>query len=221
MNYRLFEVVVAALAQACPQRVVAAGSQAFNLTFGGWDDTRRQPFVYYELLLGCFGGRAGSDGPDGLTSITNTANVPIEITESMVPLRIEQFEYIPDKCGAGMYRGGTPIRRDFRILAEEVTFTNGSDRHSVGPPGLLGGEGGLVAETVLNPGPHEVRLDSKGTYVLRRGDVLSIRPAGSGGYGPPSQRATELVLADIEGGLLSTERALEQYPAQASEGAGR
>jgi N-methylhydantoinase B len=211
MNYRIFEVVLQALAQAVPDRVIAPGPQASNLTFGGVDPRSGRSFVCYELMLGSFGGRATSDGPDGLTSITNSANVPIEINESLFPILIERFVFERDKVGAGQFRSSMPIRRDFRILADRVIFTNGTDRHRFPPPGLLGGRPGVVAETILNPGPGETALDSKGTYVLHRDDVLSVRPAGGGGYGLPSDRAMSAITHDLREGLISPEYASREF----------
>jgi N-methylhydantoinase B len=64
---------------------------------------------------------------------------------------------------------------------------------------------------VLNPGPHEQDLHSKGTYELKRGDVLSLRTSGAGGFGDPRTRDPADVLADVRAGLVSLEAAREVY----------
>jgi len=46
-----------------------------------------------------------------------------------------------------------------------------------------GREPGAVGETVLNPDGNGEKLGSKEIRTLKRGDVLSIRLSGAGGYG--------------------------------------
>lgn len=222
LNFRIYELVLQALAQAVPEQVVAPGPQAFNLTFGGTDPRTQRPFVCYELLLGNFGGRPDSDGPDGLTSIVNTANVSVEVNEQRYPIRVDRVELMTDRFGPGRFRSSLPVRRDYRMLCDDVTFTNGTDRHASAPPGLHGGHDGVPGETVLIRAGVEEQLDSKGTYRLRAGDVVSIRPAGGGGYGEPAERAPEAVDRDLEEGLISRAAATRGYPhTGVRRGAGR
>jgi N-methylhydantoinase B len=46
---------------------------------------------------------------------------------------------------------------------------------------------------------------------LTRNDRLIIETAGGGGYGPPSKRSRERVLADILDGKISRKAAVEIY----------
>lgn len=46
-----------------------------------------------------------------------------------------------------------------------------------------GGEPGALGETVLNPDGNGECLGSKEIRVLKRGDVVSFRTSGAGGYG--------------------------------------
>ena len=46
-----------------------------------------------------------------------------------------------------------------------------------------GGEPRALGETVLNPDGNGERLGSKEIRVLKRGDVVSFRTSGAGGYG--------------------------------------
>ena len=47
------------------------------------------------------------------------------------------------------------------------------------------------AETVLNPDRNAKALHSKCMHDLERGDVLSFRLSGAGGYGSPDARVCE------------------------------
>jgi N-methylhydantoinase B len=56
-----------------------------------------------------------------------------------------------------------------------------------------------------------VRLRAKTTLELARGDVVSYRTCGGGGYGPPRARDPELVLQDVRDGKVSLARARDVY----------
>ncbi|MBI4278511.1 MAG: hydantoinase B/oxoprolinase family protein [Armatimonadetes bacterium] len=208
---RIVDCIMSAMSQALPQRAIAACSHFSNATVGGLDPRTGRPFVYYDLLMGGFGARPVKDGIDGIASGFNTGNIPVEVYEINYPVLIERQEYIPDSAGAGKYRGGTGIRKDVRILTEKVRLTCLSDRQRFVPFGLFGGGPGALGATILNPGPNETRLHSKGVYPLLRGDVISFRVSGSGGWGHPSERDPQAVLRDVRDGLVSAEQARNVY----------
>jgi N-methylhydantoinase B len=53
---------------------------------------------------------------------------------------------------------------------------------------------------------------SKGENILLHpGDVVCLRTAGGGGYGPPSERDPQLVSRDIDDGYISEAEASELY----------
>ena len=54
-------------------------------------------------------------------------------------------------------------------------------------------------------------LESKGTYRLSSGDVISWRTAGGGGYGNPLQRDAERVRLDVMRGFITLEHAEQAY----------
>ena len=62
------------------------------------------------------------------------------------------------------------------------------DRHVFAPYGIFGGKPGALAESILNPHGNGEKLHSKETRPIKRGDVLSFRLSGAGGYGPPEKR---------------------------------
>jgi N-methylhydantoinase B len=54
-------------------------------------------------------------------------------------------------------------------------------------------------------------LNSKGTYTLYKGDLVSWRTAGAGGYGPAYERSVDMVVKDVRSGLVSPEAAASEY----------
>ena len=212
ISHRIYEVVLGALAQAVPDRVMAANSHFFNPNLGGVHPKTGRPFVCYELIIGGIGGRPDKDGEEALASPWNAANIPVEIQESNNPILVERFELLPDSAGPGRNRGGCGLRRDIRVLADGVSFYNLGDRERFRPYGLLGGLPGRAAETILNAGTSdERRLHSKGSYRLRRDDLISWRTAGGGGFGDPLEREVERVERDLVAGIISVETARRDY----------
>lgn len=222
-SQKIVEAMLRALAPAVPQRVTAGShGQITTCGFGGRDPATGEPFVYTDIQGGGSGARAARDGRDGQDShLPRFMNTPIEMTERQFPVRIERYEFITDSGGAGRTRGGLALRRDVRILAERVSFARYADRHRFAPQGLFGGLPGSMGAFVLNPGTSGERvLKSKGLDNLHRGDLLSIRLPGAGGYGDPLERDRALVEQDLRDEKISAEAARRDYrydPACGSE----
>ena len=210
---RLVDVIFRALAAALPDRV-PAGSKAMmcHAGFGGVDPATGEYHCFLETLAGGYGARSASDGPDAVqTHGQNTENAPVEETEANYPVRITRYELIEDSEGAGRFRGGLGLRRDYLFAAYPVTFTVLADRDRRGPWGLFGGRDAPPAEYVLNPDGAAARLGAKSTLELAAGDVVSYRTCGGGGYGPPRSRDPRLVLRDVREGKVSIARARDVY----------
>ncbi len=210
---RLVDTIFQALATALPERV-PAGSKAMmcHAGFGGVNPATGEYQCFLETLAGGYGGRAASDGPDAVqTHGQNTENAPIEETEANYPVRITRYELVEDSEGAGMFRGGLGLRRDYLIAEYPVTFTILADRDREGPSGLFGGCAAPPAQYILNPMSAARRLASKTTIDLQPGDIVSYRTCGGGGYGPPAARDPMNVLRDVREGKVSIRRAREIY----------
>jgi N-methylhydantoinase B len=141
----------------------------------------------------------------------NMASHSVEITEAEQPIQFLAYEFVPDKAGAGKYRGGVPFRRDYRFLEDEAVLQVRSDRRTHRPFGLYGGSPGMPSENYLNPAGENRTLPSKFTMTIRRGDVFRHVLAGAGGWGDPLEREPAAVLRDVRNELLSPAKALADY----------
>lgn len=218
VQIRIFDAINGALAQALPRRAMGAFSHWSNPNIGGVDDATGKRFVMYDLCFGGYGARADSDGPEALAPVMNCRNIPVEVHETNNPVRIRRLALIPDSGGAGRFRGGCGLRKDVELLASEATVTLLGDRHRHAPYGLFGARAGARAETLLERDGETHALGSKEVLELRRGDVVSFRLAGAGGYGDPRERAHEAVLRDVADGFVSREAARTVYGVEAEEG---
>ena len=209
---RLTDVMLKALAPTIPDRI-PAGTKAMmcQMGFGGTSPRTGELYAYYETMAGGYGGRVASDGPDAVQCHgQNTENAPIEETEINYPFSIARYELVDDSDGAGKFRGGLGLRRDY-LFDHEVSFTILADRDKWGPWGLFGGEAGEIARYTLNPDAEAIRLGSKVTVQLRPGDIMRVESCGGGGYGPSVERDPQLVLQDVHEGKVSIKRARVVY----------
>ncbi|RMF89169.1 MAG: hydantoinase B/oxoprolinase family protein [Nitrospinota bacterium] len=205
---KIADAVIRALNQALPPERRVAGSHAVNsgLIFSGYDPFRQRSFAFIETFGGGGGARAGKDGLDGIhVYMVNPSNLPIEVLEREYPLRVERYGLVVDSCGPGQFRGGLGIRRDVRVLADEIFVTTRSESQRQGAWGIEGGGSGRPAYTCKNPGtPQEERLPGKRSQIpLRKGDVVSLQTPGGGGVGLPVHRKPEQVWNDVLDGIIS------------------
>ena len=208
---RVVDLILGALAQAAPERVIAACTGAnTSVVFAGVDPRSGRYYSYLETLGGGFGARATKDGLDGVqTHVTNTSNLPVESLEQEYPLLVERYELIPDSGGPGQFRGGMGIRRDMRVLEHQASFRGSTSRRLSAPWGLRDGLAGGLAQMLVDSG--EGWRATSGVEMLNAGDRVSVRTAGSGGYGSPARREREAVGRDIVDGVVTLERAHSVY----------
>jgi len=211
-GFRMTDCMFGALAMMLPERVNAAGDGGnTGISIGGYDADRK-PFVYVDFTCGAWGARPWADGLDGNSHMfANMASHSIEITEAEQPIQLLAYEFVPDKAGAGKYRGGVPFRRDYRFLETDGVLQVRSDRRDHRPFGLYGGSPGRPSENYLDPDGENRVLPGKFTMNVKRGDVLRHVLAGAGGWGDPLERDPQAVLKDMRNELLSPGKALSDY----------
>ena len=214
---RIIDVVLGALAEAFPEKTIAAANGA-NTTavFSGTDPRTGQPYLYLETLGGGMGARAMKDGKDGVqVHITNTSNLPIEAIEMEYPLLVEEYSLVADSAGAGQYRGGMGLRRMIRPRAHECIFNGAGERFRHRPWGLFGGESGASGRFLLQDGQGENhRVDDKPNHVqVSPENVIVIETPGAGGFGLPKNRDQELLEEDQRSGKFSKSYLKKYYGA--------
>ncbi len=211
LQIRIFDTINGALAKALPERAMGAFSHWSNPNVGGIDDRTGRPFVMYDVSLAGYGGKFGSDGEEAMSPVMNCSNIPVEVHETHNPVRVHCLALIPDSGGAGRWRGGCGLRKDIELLNSTATFSHLGDRHVYPPYGIFGGKPGALAESVLNPQGNAEPLHSKETREIKRGDILSFRLSGAGGYGPPNERDPSAIENDIADGYVTENGAARDY----------
>ena len=210
---RIAGCMVGAFQQVLPDKITAdSASEMLILQFGGQHRDGRR-FVVGELIASGSGAGIRSDGIDVIeTDASNCMNLPVEALELEAPVRVRRFGLRRDSGGPGEYRGGLGVVREYEILDAEIKLTHRGERHQCAARGCHGGqEGARSFSTIIRASGSEEVIPSKRVTELTRNDRLIIETAGGGGYGPPSKRSRERVLADILDGKISRKAAVEIY----------
>ena len=213
-GFRALDAINGALAQLIPARIGAAGEGGNTLAiFGSERPGAAGRFIFYELIVGTWGGTPAADGNDGLTNPASlAANIPVEVAEAEFPIRVERYGLVPDSGGAGLHRGGLAVERVWRCLTPETSLIVRSDRSAHPPYGLQGGEPGALSSNILrHPDGSEEVLPSMFSITIGEGDVYVHRTAGGGGWGEARRRDPERIRDDVLDGKVSPEAARKQY----------
>jgi N-methylhydantoinase B len=184
-SQRIVDVLLAAMAQALPDRIPAASQGTMNnLTIGTAHSDPSLSFAYYETTGGGAGGGPLGPGASGIhTHMTNTMNTPIEALEAGYPLLVEQFRLRSGSGGSGRHPGGEGICRDIRIL-QPAKVAMITERRKLPPYGLAGGSPGKLGRNALiRADGTRIELDAKVSFHANAGDVVSMCSPGGGGWG--------------------------------------
>ncbi len=206
------ELVYKALAKGMEERMAASsGGDVPGFMMVGYDPNGVLYAVSNNDAIG-WGATATHDGVNSTSHISGSLvrNTPIEVMEMRTGMMIEGLELRTDSGGAGRHRGGLGIERRilFRTPGEFLTVTK---KTKTRPWALAGGLEPEPISMLLFPGqPQERRVGTHRAQVVA-GDRAVYTTAGGGGYGPPRERAVELVLEDVREGYVSIEAAEEIY----------
>src|SRR5438876_3730304 len=151
-------------------------------------------------------------GPYRTMAHGDTRIIPLELQESLMPFRIEEFSLREDSGGSGKFRGGMGFRKKYRILNPCLLGTN-LDRTKYPPWGVQGGKDAKAGRfTLVKAGSTtEQNVEKENAYRLAPGDLVCIETGGGGGYGPPAERPLTLIQRDLDGGYVSPAAAERDY----------
>jgi N-methylhydantoinase B len=211
--HAVVETLFAALTHIAPSRARADGCGSRSIILGGRSTYTGKGYVQYEILGGGAGARAMKDGASGTSVNQSNAKIaPIEIIESEFPTRVLRFELIRDSGGAGAFRGGLGIRREYLNL-EDARFSIRSTKHVIAPRGAAEGHDGRTGDIIINPeSEQEKHLPTRyADYPLRAGDRFRLDTPGGGGLGDALSRDAQAVLRDVRDGYVSAQAAKDNY----------
>ena len=188
------------------------GSQGLVVMGNVGGQARR--YVQFEGVMGGGGAHWGGDGYAGTGHAWSGGfrYTSAEIIESEFDVEMEQFRLVPDSGGAGRWRGGLSLRRDYRVLTD-TSFAGGSGRVQSIAKGAVGGANGRQGRVVLNPGTDNEQ-EHKGlvsNLLLKPGEVVRVEIGSGGGVGDPRERDRDRLISDLRNGYVSPESAVDVY----------
>ena len=210
----LGDLLLGALSEAAPERVMAGCGPLHGLIFSGVDPRRDEYFVDYETYAGASGALSAFDGKDAVrVHVSGAANLPVESVEQEFPLTVRRYELIADSGGPGRYRGGLATRRDVTIWAEKGRLAGRGLRQTHGASGLFGGGPGRPGMFVVHPeGNREKRLPGSFSELeMQAGTSIRVETPSGAGFGNPLEREPEQVLADVIAGKVTASAAEHAY----------
>ena len=210
---RITETLFGAFAKMLPDKIFACGvGLDTGVTIAGYFPDRR-PFLFLEFMYVSWGGGPDRDGIDGASlPHSNYSNTPVEVIEAEHPMMIDCYGFVPDRCGAGKFRGGLAFQRHYRLLADEADLQLRSDRQKYLPYGLHGGQSGKPSISQMNRNDGDLEtLPSKGLFQMQRGNVFHHITAGAAGWGDPLDRDVNNILEDVVNEKLSPEYVRREY----------
>ena len=204
VNLKLVDVILEALSKFHPARAIANAGSSSALSIAWRQGRPGQSTMQYEIIGSAYGGGMGHDGASATTShLSNLHITPIEILEAEFPCRITRFDLVPDSGGAGRWRGGLSMRREYELL-DDATVVRRFDKSRFPPQGLAGGEpGGRSRFAVRLGAADELEAPASGRYEMKAGERFLVQSAGGGGYGDPHLRDRAAIDRDIAEGYVS------------------
>lgn len=210
VGHFLPSVVMGALAQALPERVMAPGFDGlWDTQITGVARGTRRHFSFTWFSAGGTGALRGQDGLSATAYPSGVAGVAVEVIETLAPLVLRRRELRPDSGGPGTFRGGLGQTMEVEVLTDEpYVFSGLYERTRFPAPGLHGGLSGAPGRVHTADG---TPLPTKLSQVLPPATVVTLELPGGGGFGPPWGRDPERVLEDVREGYVSLEQARGAY----------
>jgi N-methylhydantoinase B len=179
IGHLLPAAVFKALAQVLPQKVWASGSPNSSMTMSG--EYRGKRFAVVNFLNAGQGATARRSGHSAMSFPGNLGNTPVEMIETLAPVRVLRREIRQGSGGQGKHNGGCGISFEYQILpdASEVTASFLMTQLKSAPSGLLGGGAGKPGCLQING----ITVDPTEPRILKPNDIVLMETAGGGAYG--------------------------------------
>jgi N-methylhydantoinase B len=219
VKHLLDAVTAGALGRAVPEMMIGDHKGCANHTYiSGPNTSGRGIYLLYEWPAGGTGGTRGADGNHAMRFYTEgdfSSVHAAEVIEAAYPLRVERRCLREGSCGDGTHRGGLGMVNEIRILGETAQLSVISDKNVIPPYGVDGGANGAGNRFVvlrdgqeIEPSPVPGKISG---FPLRKGDIVSERSSGGGGWGDPLNRDPARVLDDVRLNYIAPVQARLRY----------
>jgi N-methylhydantoinase B len=210
----MIELGLKAISQALPGRV-PAGQPADQMNFMMAGQTRDgEVFTTGEASAVGWGALPYADGANATVNSLagDLLNLPAEIEEAKYPLLVTRRALEIDSGGAGRYRGGLALIKEYVPLVPGCRLVLWLERTVTPAWGVYGGRPGKTARCLIDPDGTNPTIVKKVNHLpIQSGMPVRCHTAGGGGYGPPWERPISEVLQDVFDGYVSAGFAESDY----------
>ena len=210
----LIDAFVKALSKSTKELSAAAHyGDSMVIFIGGLDPRNNSPFLAVEPTCGGWGAFEGNDGASGLINNVNGGfkDLPIEVYENKYPVSIFNYGFRTDSGGAGKFRGGCGLYREYTINGDGFVSL-WFERSKTTAWGLFGGENGKGpnVEIIHSEGNKENKLKANGMQI-KTGTKITTYTGGGGGFEKAKERNISDVLNDVKNKYISINKAKDDY----------
>ena len=205
--------ILNALADVVPKRMLAESGNKFLVYVAGTTPAGK-PFSDLMFVMGGMGARATKDGLNCCSFPANSSNLPIEVLEASMPLRVHRKALRPDSGGPGRFRGGLGQVFEFESVSlAPLTVRAEHGKLKTSPRGFRGGGDGAAGGVFLNGEP----IPDKLPVIMQYGDTMRLEIPGSGGMYPPGERARDAIERDLVAGYVSSQAVARDYSGEEAD----
>ena len=211
VSHLIYETIMGALAQAVPERTIAANSHFFNPNIGIPSKRTGRLAIVWETIIGGIGAQGDKDGLEAMASPWNGTNMPVELQEFFVRSwwnELPSCRISPERGIQGWQRAAQghsdawprrSVDQSGRSSRFPALWPARRRRGAAGPNDPQSG--------------YRSAADAAFKRQLRseEGDLVSWRTAGAGGSGDPFTRDPCAVLEDVLDGFVTIAGAAADY----------
>lgn len=206
-----------ALIPVMPDKFVACNyGTVGSFILAGTHPETGSAYIDVAPTLGGHGAGLGMDGQAAQFSYGNgeTYNIPVEVLESRYGFFVENYELNTGvDAGAGQWRGGAGLKRRYRMMTDNMSFTGSYGHFKFKPWGYDGGQDGSNCwfQVIRADGTEEPPQGKGARILMNKGDVLAVVTSVGGGYGDPLKRPAEQVAMDVKNEYITAQIAKDVY----------
>lgn len=216
------ELVWKALAPLMPERFSAGSYSSLCVTYINGRTADGEEFIHIEPQHGGWGAAPDRDGASAVIALTDgdTYNYSVELIEARFPLLVRRYALnVEGGAGAGEWRGGFGVVREYEVLSGQADIHSGFGRSKTPPWGMDGGSAGSLnrLDVVDNMDGSTASYGRLSHRRVVKGDMLRMVTGGGGGWGDPAKRSADAIARDIRAGFIDAGRAASDYNHQGIE----
>jgi 5-oxoprolinase (ATP-hydrolysing) len=115
--------------------------------------------------------------------MTNTRITDPEVLEHRYPVILHEFSLRDGSGGRGRWQGGDGVVRHVEFCQDNIQVSLLTERRVFQPYGMDGGQDGARGLNLWQRGDLTINVGGKNSFMVHKGDHVTIYTPGGGGFG--------------------------------------